>query len=200
MSYIQKDFKMKKWLSILALGMLSNIALAGDWSINNNQSTVSFISIKKSDIAEVHRFKQVEGTLTDAGNFSLAIDLVSVDTGILIRDERMQGLLFEVAQFPKLTLSAKVNPQLLADLQIGEVMTLQVDGEIALHGKKQTKTFNVLVAKLSAKKMVVTSLTPVVIQAGDFDLATGVEKLRDIAGLTSISLAVPVSFVITLSQ
>ena len=191
---------MKKWLSVIALGLLSNVALAGDWSVNNNQSTVSFISIKKSDIAEVHRFKQVEGTLNEAGKFSLAIDLSSVDTGILIRDERMQGLLFEVAQFPKLTLNASVNPKLLADLHIGEVMTLQVDGEIELHGKKQTKTFNVLVAKLSAKKMVVTSLTPVVVQAGDFDLATGVEKLRDIAGLTSISLAVPVSFVITLSQ
>ena len=197
---MQKDFKMKKWLSVIALGLLSNVALAGDWSVNNNQSTVSFISIKKSDIAEVHRFKQVEGTLTEAGKFSLTIDLSSVDTGILIRDERMQGLLFEVAQFPKLTLNASVNPKLLADLHIGEVMTLQVEGEIELHGKKQTKTFNVLVAKLSAKKMVVTSLTPVVVQAGDFDLATGVEKLRDIAGLTSISLAVPVSFVITLSQ
>jgi polyisoprenoid-binding protein YceI len=197
---MQKDFKMKKWLSVIALGLLSNVALAGDWSVNNNQSTVSFISIKKSDIAEVHRFKQVEGTLNEAGKFSMAIDLSSVDTGILIRDERMQGLLFEVAQFPKLTLNASVNPKLLADLHIGEVMTLQVDGEIELHGKKQTKTFNVLVAKLSAKKMVVTSLTPVVVQAGDFDLATGVEKLRDIAGLTSISLAVPVSFVITLSQ
>ena len=191
---------MKKWLSVIAFGLLSNVALAGDWSVNNNQSTVSFISIKKSDIAEVHRFKQVEGTLTEAGNFSLAIDLTSVDTGIAIRDERMQGLLFEVAQFPKLTLNAAVNPKLLADLHIGEVMTLQVDGEIALHGKKQIKSFNVLVAKLSAKKMVVTSLTPVVVQAGDFDLARGVEKLRDIAGLTSISLAVPVSFVITLSQ
>ena len=149
---------MKKWLSVIALGLLSNVALAGDWSVNNNQSTVSFISIKKSDIAEVHRFKQVEGTLTEAGNFSLAIDLTSVDTGIAIRDERMQGLLFEVAQFPKLTLNAAVNPKLLADLHIGEVMTLQVDGEIALHGKKQIKSFNVLSELEEERNVFISSL------------------------------------------
>ncbi|WP_434952167.1 YceI family protein [Shewanella sp. HL-SH4] len=191
---------MKLWLSLMVLGLLSNQALASDWKVNNSQSTVSFISIKKADVGEVHRFKQIEGVLSDSGGFSLTIDLSSVDTGISVRDDRMQGLLFEVAQFPKLQLTANINPKLISDLKVGETLTTQVDAKVALHGEQQVLPFNVVVAKLSATKMLVTSLMPVVVHAGDFNLVSGVEKLRDIAGLTSISLAVPVSFVLTLSQ
>ncbi|UCX04977.1 YceI family protein [Shewanella glacialimarina] len=191
---------MKLWLSLMVLGLLSNQALASDWKVNNSQSTVSFISIKKADVGEVHRFKQIEGALSDSGGFSLTIDLSSVDSGISVRDDRMQGLLFEVAQFPKLQLTANINPKLISDLKVGETLTTQVDATVALHGEQQVLPFNVVVAKLSATKMLVTSLMPVVVQAGDFNLVSGVEKLRDIAGLTSISLAVPVSFVLTLSQ
>ncbi|WP_434925938.1 YceI family protein [Shewanella sp. HL-SH2] len=191
---------MKLWLSLMVLGLLSNQALASDWKVNNSQSTVSFISIKKADVGEVHRFKQIEGVLGDSGGFSLTIDLSSVDTGISVRDDRMQGLLFEVAQFPKLQLTANINPKLISDLKVGETLTTQVDAKVALHGEQQVLPFNVVVAKLSATKMLVTSLMPVVVHAGDFNLVSGVEKLRDIAGLTSISLAVPVSFVLTLSQ
>ncbi|UJF21027.1 YceI family protein [Shewanella sp. OMA3-2] len=191
---------MKLGLSLMVLGLLSSQTLASDWKVNNSQSTVSFISIKKADVGEVHRFKQIEGALSDSGGFSLTIDLSSVDTGISVRDERMQGLLFEVAQFPKLQLKAGVNPKLISDLKVGETLITQVDATISLHGEQQALPFNVVIAKLSATKMLVTSLTPVIINAGDFDLVTGVEKLRNIAGLTSISLAVPVSFVLTLSK
>jgi polyisoprenoid-binding protein YceI len=191
---------MKKWLSVLALGLLSNVTMASDWKVNNDQSTISFISVKKENIAEVHRFNNVDGQLTDSGKFSLIIDLSSVNSGIEIRDERMQSLLFEVAQFPKLSLQASVNPKLLESLVVGEMLTTQVDGEIELHGQKVIKTFDVVVAKLSANKMLVSSLKPVIVQAGEFGLVAGVEKLRDIAGLSSISLAVPVSFVVTLAK
>ena len=40
----------------------------------------------------------------------------------------------------------------------------------------------------------------VVVQAGDYALATAVEKLREIAGLPSISTAVPVTFALEFSQ
>ncbi|RPA32625.1 YceI family protein [Shewanella frigidimarina] len=191
---------MKKWLPLLAVSLLSTSVMAGDWQVNQDHSRVSFISIKKADVAEVHHFKQVAGALTDAGAFSLSIDLSSVDTGIEIRDQRMQTVLFEVAQFPKLTLDAVVNPKLLAGLKVGDTLTTQVEATIKLHGQKQQKSFEVLVAKLSDKKMVISSLAPVIVQANEFDLVSGVEKLKEMAGLPSISLAVPVSFVLTLAQ
>jgi hypothetical protein len=44
------------------------------------------------------------------------------------------------------------------------------------------------------------SKKPVVVNAPEFKLAEGVEALREIAGLPSISLAVPVSFVLAFDQ
>ncbi|WP_194945098.1 YceI family protein [Shewanella sp. TC10] len=196
---------MKKWLkalpiALLSTSLLSSAAFAADWQIKQGHSKVSFISVKKGDIAEVHDFKKVSGSLTPEGAFNLLINLDSVDTGIEIRDERMQTMLFEVAKYPALTLSSVVNPKLLADLSVGSTLVTQIDGTIELHGKSRQKTFDVLVAKLSDKKMVVSSMSPVIIQASDFDLVEGINKLREVAGLSSISLAVPVSFVLTLSQ
>ncbi|OQX14641.1 MAG: hypothetical protein BWK73_09005 [Thiothrix lacustris] len=42
--------------------------------------------------------------------------------------------------------------------------------------------------------MQVTTVAPIVLNAADFDLAAGLTALREIAGLTSISNAVPVTF------
>jgi hypothetical protein len=40
----------------------------------------------------------------------------------------------------------------------------------------------------------ISNARPVVINAGEFELTRGVEKLREIAGLPSISPVVPVQF------
>jgi len=73
-----------------------------------------------------------------------------------------------------------------------------IDGKISLHGKQQTKTFSVILTKVSDNKLMVSSFQPIIVNANEFDLVAGVDKLRDIAGLSSISQAVPVSFVLTL--
>jgi hypothetical protein len=52
-------------------------------------------------------------------------------------------------------------------------------------------------AKLDNATVMVASTQPLVIDAAKFGLSDGVEKLREIAGLDSISNAVPVTFVMT---
>ncbi|WP_445945816.1 YceI family protein [Shewanella sp.] len=187
-------------LCLLAFGGVSMAAQAEDWLVNSGHSNVSFVSTKKVDIAEVHKFKQVQGSLSKQGELALAIDLNSVDTGISIRDERMASLLFEVAKYPKLEITGHVNPKLINDLPLGSTLVTQITATIQLHGQQVNKDIDVLVAKLTPTTLVVTSMTPVIVMANEFDLVAGVEKLRDIAGLSSISMAVPVSFVLTLSQ
>jgi polyisoprenoid-binding protein YceI len=187
-------------LSLVILAAISTGVQAENWQLDAGHSNISFVSTKKADIAEVHRFKQLQGSLSGQGQLALAVDLTSVDTGISIRDERMASLLFEVAKFPKLELSAQVNPKLIDDLPLGATLVTQVAVTIQLHGVEQTKDIDVLVAKLTPSKLVVTSMAPVIVMADEFNLGAGVNKLRDIAGLSSISMAVPVSFVLTLSQ
>jgi polyisoprenoid-binding protein YceI len=191
---------MKHWLLLSILASFSFGAHAASWHIEAAHSNVSFVSVKKIDVAEVHKFNKIDASLSEEGEIKLSIDLSSVDTGISIRDERMMSLLFEVAKFPTLSLTGRINPKLLQDLPQGATLVTQVSVEINLHGIKQTKTFDILVAKLGEHKLMVTSLSPVIVMAQDFELAKGVEKLRDIAGLSSIGMAVPVSFVLTLSQ
>ena len=52
------------------------------------------------------------------------------------------------------------------------------------------------IARLSDSRVLVSSLKPVIVNAGVFDLANGIEELRELAGLPAISKAVPVSFVL----
>jgi hypothetical protein len=61
-------------------------------------------------------------------------------------------------------------------------------------------TTELVVARLAAHKLLVSSRKPLVLQADDYDLLAGVEKLREVAGLSSISKAVPVSFVLVFHQ
>lgn len=191
---------MKKWMGIAALSAMASFSCVAQWQVIEQESRVSFISVKKGDIGEVHHFKQLKGTLKDNGQFELAIPLVSVATGIEVRDERMQTMLFEVSLYPELQLSSQVDSKMLKDLAPGEVKVIDIDGKIALHGKTQTKTFTVILTKISDNKLMVSSFQPIVIHGNEFDLLVGIDKLREIAGLSSISQAVPVSFVLILTQ
>ena len=89
---------------------------------------------------------------------------------------------------------------MIKGLGVGETKVVDIDGKIALHGKSQTKTFSVIITKVSDNKLLVNSFQPIIVNANEFDLVAGIDKLREIAGLSSISQAVPVSFVLTLTQ
>lgn len=191
---------MNKLIGIAALSVLISFSCFAQWQVTEQGSRVSFVSVKKGDIAEVHHFKQLKGMLNDNGQFELTVPLVSVATGIDVRDERMQNLLFEVSLYPELKLSSQVDSKMLKELAVGESKLAEIDGKIALHGKQQTKTFSVILTKVSDNKLMVSSFQPIIINANEFGLVAGVDKLRDIAGLSSISQAVPVSFVLTLTQ
>jgi len=77
-----------KYVLPLALALAAPAALA-DWQLDNGDSTLDFISVKKSTVGEVHHFKQLSGSITDAGQASVDIELASVETNIPIRNERL---------------------------------------------------------------------------------------------------------------
>lgn len=193
-----KEYKFSFWL----LGLLACLSMslqAHEWSIDPEKSRVSFISIKKLDNAEVHHFDKVSGGL-EAGVFTLSIPLNSVVTNIEIRDERMKNFLFEVAKFPRLELEANVNPEDAVNLKVGQSKLVTFSANLTLHGVSKLIETQVMVARLAAEQIQVSSFKPIVIRAGDFGLDVGVAKLQEIARLSSISNAVPVTFVLSLSK
>ncbi len=187
----------KTW--ILALLFVATPTWA-DWALNNAQSQLSFISIKKGDIAEVHRFDQLDGRVDANGNVTLNIQLASVDTAIPIRDQRMREMLFNTNAFPRAILTTKVDSSALDKLATGDIITSTVEGKLSLHDQTGAVTAELAIARLGPNKLLVSSRKPLVLQAGDYELLEGVEKLREVAGLSSISKAVPVSFVLTFDK
>lgn len=183
------------------VGLLAMSPAWATWQLNNDHSTLSFVSIKKGNIAEVHHFNKVAG-IVEGDHVVFTADLASVDTNIAIRDQRMKEFLFEVSQpgFAQAQFKAALTPNVLKEMNAGELKTLALQGELSLHGEKQTVNVQVLVVKLADNKVIISSLKPIIINAENYALVDGIAKLQALAGLPSISNAVPVSFVLVFER
>jgi len=58
----------------------------------------------------------------------------------------------------------------------------------------------VRVVKLSKDRILAASVKPIIVNADQYELLGGVEKLREVANLPSISTAVPVTFSFVFKQ
>ena len=190
---------MKNLLLLVICLMTSAHVLAG-WVIDPDGSYVGFASVKNDLIAENHSFTNVTGTIEDSGNAKIVIALASVETLIPIRNERMQAILFEVAQYPEVTVTANLNLDGFTSLGLGESETDTILLDVNLHGTNLSKNVLVKVIRSSDTSYEITSLGPIVIHASQFALSDGLESLRKVAGLQSIDLVVPVTFALRLVE
>jgi len=170
------------------------------WSLDNDASQVSFVSVKAGDAGEVHRFNEISGELSGDGNASVTIQLASVDTLIPLRDDRMRELLFETNVFPTATLSADIDMDALNDIEPGANVDMTVTLKLDLRDQKLELPAEMIVARLGDHRLMVSSRKPVIVNAASVDLVEGIEALRAVANLPSISKAVPVSFVLTFEE
>lgn len=182
-------------LAAAVIGALVTLPACAAWTLDAARSELSFVTVKAGDVAEVHRFGTLEGSVSDGGEAVVRIALVSVDTHIPVRDERMRTMLFETATFPTATLTAKL-PANALDLPAVASVDLPLEGKLELHGASQSLKFTVTAMRLGDGRVVVASRQPVIVTADQFGLSAGVEKLREVAKLLAISKAVPVSFVL----
>jgi polyisoprenoid-binding protein YceI len=183
----------KRYIIILATLFISSNALA-QWDIVNDESTVNYVSIKKSTVGEVNSFKGLNGTIDGNGKISVDIDLGSVETNIPIRNERMKTMLFEVASFSKANISAALDPNKLDKMKIGETYKDSISFNLSLHGVSNEMVTDVRVVKLEENRILAVSVSPIIVNADQYNLSKGVEQLREVANLPSISTAVPVTF------
>ncbi len=167
-----------------------------DWYLDNESSRLSFVTTKNTDIAEVHRFLVLHGKVDRQGAATLEVELESISSGIPLRDERMRNALFQIKTFSEALISAQINLQPINDLAPGAQLELRLPLNVTLHGKTQTYSAELLATRLDDRRFQVVTLEPLVLHAEDFDLVPGVTALRDVAGLKSISLSVPVGAVL----
>lgn len=176
------------------IGAVFTAAAQSDWMLDADASRLSFGSEKNGAVGEVHHFTRIDGVVGADGQFSLTIDLSSVETWADIRNERMLEFLFEVTRYPEAMLTGTVDLTGFDDLAEGASREANLIGTLSLHGLEQELDLFVIVTRLAEDRVLVVPDQLVILNAGDFDFGVGVEKLRELAGLDSISLAVPVSF------
>ena len=173
--------------------LLASTFAQANWQLDSEQSNLSFVSVKKDVIAETHHFTSMQGKVTKSGIAKLVIDLSSIESNIDIRNERMKKHLFEVERFANATIETKFSPALVTDMKEGESVITTLPFTLDLHGNKQTFDATVRVSKL-ADKLLVSSMSTVIISAAKFDMVKGIQKLAELAKLPNITMAVPVNF------
>ncbi|UTW53913.1 YceI family protein [Kordiimonas sp. SCSIO 12610] len=182
------------FLMLLFSSILLNAnAMAEDWKIDQEQSRVSFITVKQSEVGEVHTFQKLSGNVQDDGDVSVTISLNSVETNIDIRNERMRKLLFETETAPNAVVSLNIIDLNLSSLKVGERKLVNVTFNLDLHFENMDLDADMFVTRISDTTVLVETASPVLVHADDFNLGAGVLKLRELAGLDAISPIVPVT-------
>jgi polyisoprenoid-binding protein YceI len=164
------------------------------WKVNSGASELRFVTTKNTNVAETQKFTRLDGGIAPGGAVSLAIDLASVETQVPIRNERMQSLLFEIARFPTATFETVVDLKKVGALAPGESLDMDVAGKLGIHGKTQDVTAALRVVRLTNDRLLVSTRSPVLVSASDFDLTGGIEQLRVLMALPNIVGTVPVTF------
>lgn len=185
-----------KYLRSLILAVTSTLTLPvwASWQLVPELSSVNFVSVKQEHIAEAHHFKTLSGNINDKNQLQITIDLSSVETNIGIRNERMQKMLFDLANAKNAILTANVD-KALTDLNKGAHGSVLVTqpATLNLHGKTEKITVQLLLSKTTKGGIVASITQPILINAASYNLEDGVAALQKIAGLNSITKTVPVT-------
>ena len=185
---------------VLALALTASHTASAAWQLDNASSRLSFVSVKAGQVAEVHHFTDLAGMVFEDGRAKVTIQLASVDTAIPIRDERMRTMLFQTDVFPTASVSTRIDLESVLELAPGETQRLTAEMLLSLTGVELPITAELLVTRAGTGTVQIASFEPIVINAASVNLAEGVEKLREVAGLPGITGAVPVSFVLTFAD
>ncbi|MDN4546840.1 YceI family protein [Pseudomonas sp. C32] len=189
-----KRFTLKTLAFLLLTG--ATLSARADWYLDGESSRLSFVSTKNANVSEVQRFLVLHGQVDPKGLARVEVELDSINSGIPLRDERMRKELFEIDRFPEALITTQIDLRPINDLAPGAQLELRLPLTVDLHGKQHTYNAQLLATRLDDRRFQVVTLEPVVINAEDFDLAPGLETLRKLAGLSAISLSVPVGAVL----
>ncbi|WP_454834131.1 YceI family protein [Pseudomonas lini] len=184
-----------KTLAFLLLAGVT-VSAQANWYLDGESSRLSFISTKNANISEVQRFLVLHGKVDPKGLAQVEVEMESVNSGIPLRDERMRNELFEIQTFPEALITTQIDLRPINDLAPGAQLELRLPLTVNLHGKQHQYNAELLATRLDDRRFQVVTLEPLVISAEDFDLVPGLESLRKVAGLSAISLSVPVGAVL----
>ncbi|MBY5983520.1 YceI family protein [Halomonas sp. DP5Y7-2] len=183
---------MKALVMSAALGLACLSANASaDWNLIDDESRLWFGSVKNESVGETHVVGSLTGHIDDDGKVAIEATTASLDSGIDIRDERMQEHLFPT---PSLAISSNLDPTQFASLMPGDTLLARVPVSVTLGAAGSDYDTTVMVVRLSESRWLVVSDQPIWVDASSLGLVQGIATLQDIAGLSSIARTSPVGF------
>jgi len=182
---------MKALIAALAIALLPASAYADTWKLSADESKIAFGSIKKNTFGEVHHFKNLSGSVSDAGDVAVTIDLTSVETLIDIRNERMIKYVF--GDFANAKVKAKIDMAKLEAMKPGDAGTIDVDGVLEFLGQELEIYVPFFVARISEDRAIVTTDEMLMVSTEDLEIDGGVDKLKELAKLSGITRVTPVT-------
>jgi len=181
----------KRFLTVAALSLMASAAQAKDWTLDGDLSNVSFASIKSDFFGENHSFSDLSGTVSQSGKVELNIGLASIETFIDIRNERIIKHIFKDATTA--TVTAEIDMAELESLDIGDATTLETVGTLSLVGIETELDAQLFVMRLTEDKVMVTTDGMIMLGTEDAGIDAGIDILKDLASLESITRVSPVT-------
>ena len=166
--------------------------VSSEWTLDPAASAISFMSIKAGDGAENHGFGTLTGKVGADGAVRIEIALDSVETNVDIRNERMREMFFETTDYPVAVVNGAVDLGDFAELAVGESAKRDASLSLDLHGQESAIDATLTVTRIGENRVLVATAAPVVVHVADFGLQAGLDALRDVAGLPSITPVAPV--------
>jgi len=178
----------------LALSLATPVFAGGhaNWTAVPEQSSVAFGSIKSNNNGEVHHFERVSGKVSETGELTIDIDVTSVQTNIDIRNERMGKLIF-ADNTAKATVTAEIDMEDLKAMAPGDTKLVEVQATLKLGAIENDVDANLLVARLSEDKVLVSTADFIMLSTEDLGINDGIDGLMNFAKLPGITRVTPVA-------
>lgn len=182
---------------IVCMLSLAPFSLASDWTLSSENSSVSFYTVKKGSIGEVHDFKTVKGEINNS-QARIDIETASVESSIPIRNDRLRDILFQSDMFPDINIVAEFDSAILqSDSRVAQHI---LGAELTLKGASKPIQLDITISRIGNDALVVSSRQPVLVKASDFGLEKPITALSNLVGGIDIATNVPVFFTLYFTQ
>jgi polyisoprenoid-binding protein YceI len=182
---------MIKLITILIGFLLSDLSFA-DWALVSSHSNFTIGTTKNETVTEVHKFQKLDGFVRNNGDARVTVDLLSLDTGIEIRDLRMQAMLFYAAT--QAVYSATLDMERFLKIDAGVSKQFQLQGTLEMNGQSTPMPVTTKITRLHSGSYQVETVSANKIDVGKFGFSGGIEQLRAVANLKNISPVVTFEF------
>ena len=162
------------------------------WNSVEAESRVAFGSVKKNTTGEVHHFNKVTGVVKEKGEMVITIDLGSVETNIDIRNERVTKHVFQEGKATAV-ITGQLDMSEVDSMKPGETKVVEIEVKLAFAGVENEIDANMLVARLSEDRVLVTTEDFIMVSTEDLGIDAGVDQLMKLAKLPGITRVAPVA-------